>query len=284
VFSESQVQQYRSDGYFLCPNFLSESEVAEFVQEIDRICAGNTLAEHDASRLEMEPAQPPSGTRVRRIYEPCTYYEVFKSFSESGALLDALAQLLGPDIVYTSSKINVKPAEIGSVVEWHQDMAYGPLTNGSVVALLIYLDDADIENGCLQVIPGKTPMLNHSRDGYFQGRITETLDTSKAIHLEGKQGTAALFNGLAPHASSPNTSFRPRRTLILGYRAADAFPIYLGETSLKSQQFARLVRGHPSDTARFDMDRVYVPTYPANTRSLYELQDLSRRLHSTKSA
>jgi len=284
VFLQHQIEQYKSDGYFLYKDLLSESQVAHFLSEIDRVCAGSTVAEHDSTRLEMEPNQPLTGKRVRRVYEPCTYYEVFKSYSESQELLDPLEQILGPDIVYTSSKINVKPAEIGSVVEWHQDMAYGPLTNRSVVALLIYLDDADIENGCLQVIPGSVPMLKHSRDGVFQGRITEPLDTSKAVHLPGKKGTALFFNGLAPHASSPNISSRPRRTLILGYRAADAFPIHLGEQSVKSDQFARIVRGHKSEVARFDMDRVYVPNYPTNTKSLYELQDLSRRTQPSQVA
>jgi len=277
MLTAEQAKRYRTEGYFISPDLLSQAEVEQFVYETERICAGSTVAQHDASRLEMEPGQPPNGTKVRRIYEPCTYYEVFKKFSESPKLVDALEQLLGPDIVYTSSKINVKPAEVGSVVEWHQDMAYGPLTNRSVVAILIYLDDADLKNGCLQVIPGQFRMLDHSRDGIFQGRITEPLDTSKAIPLEGKKGAANFFNGLAPHASSPNRSSRSRRTLILGYRAADAYPIYVGEMTTRGDCFARLVHGQNSNVARFDLDRVFIPTYPKDTRSLYELQDLSRR-------
>lgn len=274
---EDQVKQYKTYGYSICHDFLSESEITEFVREIERISAYSTVAQHDSQRVEMEPHQPPTGRRVRRIYEPCTYYEVFKRFSESPKLLPSLEELLGPDIFYTSSKINVKPAEIGSVVEWHQDMAYGPVTNRSTLSVLVYLDDADRENGCLQVIPGSLPMLSHSRDEVFQGRITEPLDTSIAVHLTGRKGAAIFLNGLVPHASSPNTSSRPRRTLILGYRAADAFPIYLGEQSVKGDQFSRLVRGHRSIVARFDMERVYIPNYPSNTKSLYELQDLSRR-------
>jgi hypothetical protein len=219
---------------------------------------------------------------VRRIYEPCTYYDVFRDFSEGRKLLDSLEQLLGRDLLYTSSKINIKPAEIGSVVEWHQDMAYGPLTNHSAVAALLYLDDADLQNGCLQVIPGQTRMLDHSRDGFFQGRITEPLDTSAAVPIQGKKGTIVLFNGLAPHASSPNRSSRARRTLILGYRAADAFPVYRGEMTVSGEQFVRLVRGQITNVARFDMERVFVPHYPHETKSLYELQELSRQQQATR--
>jgi ectoine hydroxylase-related dioxygenase (phytanoyl-CoA dioxygenase family) len=272
-----QIKSYKSKGFCVRHDFLSQSEVDHLLSEMEEVSAGSTLANHDATRIEMEPKQSADGTKLRRIYEPCTYYDSFRKFAESKTMVDSMVQLLGRDVLYFSSKINVKPGEIGSVVEWHQDMAYGPLTNRSVVAILIYLDDADLENGCLQVVPGHHRMLDHSHDGYFQGRITEALDTSKAISLEGKRGTAVFFNGLAPHASAPNTSPRPRRTLILGYRAADAFPIHVGEMSVNSDQFVRLVHGEFSRVARFDMDQVFIPRYAQGARSLYELQERSRK-------
>jgi ectoine hydroxylase-related dioxygenase (phytanoyl-CoA dioxygenase family) len=275
-----QVQQYRSENYCVYRDLLSRDEVARFLEEIDRASAGATLASHDSTRLEMEPNQPPHGTKVRRVYDPCTRYELFKNFAESAKLLDVIEQLVGPNILFISSKINVKPAEVGSVVEWHQDMAYGPLTNKSTVSALIYLDDADLQNGCLQVLPGDYPMLDHSRNGYFQGKITEPLDTSKALAVEGKAGTAAIFSGLCPHASAPNTSGRPRKTLIISYRAADAFAIYHSEATAKGEQALRLVRGQRTTVARFNMEYVHVPVYPRETKSLYELQDLSRTLET----
>ena len=113
---------------------------------MESICKGATLAHHDSTLLEMEPRQSPDGTKVRRIYDPCTHYDVFRDLAGGNKLVDCMVQLLGPDVVFFSSKINVKPAEIGSIVEWHQDMAYGPLTNRSVVAVLVYLDDADLSN------------------------------------------------------------------------------------------------------------------------------------------
>ena len=171
----------------------------------------------------------------------------------------------------------MKPAEIGSVVEWPQDAAYGPVTSRSSIAILIYLDDADVSNGCLQVIPGQFRMLDHSCNGFFQGRITVPLDVSKAVPIVAKRGTGIFFNGRVPHSSSPNLSPNPRRTLILGYRAADAFPVCFGEMKRKGQQSVRLVRGNESNVARLEMESAFIPRYPAQTKSLYELQDLSRQ-------
>jgi phytanoyl-CoA hydroxylase len=278
MLTSEQVTQYRRDGYTLCPRFLGSDEVAGCLAEMKAICGGNTLARHDKSRLEMEPDQGPDGALVRRIYEPCTHYPRFRAFSESTKLLDCVEQLLGPDLVLHYSKINMKPPAIGSVVEWHQDLSYYPLTNPDSVSILFYLDDADIENGCLQVIPGGhlAPLLDHTRDGYFQGRVTEPVDEARAAPLEGKAGSVIFMHAMLPHASVTNRSRRPRRTLILSYRAADAFPIYAGEMTVSSEAHVRLVRGRQPQAARFALTTFPIPRYRQKTASLYELQELSR--------
>jgi ectoine hydroxylase-related dioxygenase (phytanoyl-CoA dioxygenase family) len=279
MLTAEQVCQYQQQGYTVVPQFLEAHEVSALIAEIESICKGNTLAHHDTTRLEMESNQAPEGNLVRRIYEPCSYYPVFRGLSESNHLLDCVQQLLGPNLIFHYSKINMKPPTIGSVVEWHQDLAYYPLTNTDSLATLFYLDDADAGNGCLQVIPGHHlgPMMNHSVDGLFQGRVTEPIDESKAIALEGSAGSVIFMNGMTPHASVTNTSPRPRRTLILSYRAADAFPIYFGETTVRAETFVRQVLGEPARTARFSRSEISIPRQLQKTASLYELQDLSRK-------
>jgi phytanoyl-CoA hydroxylase len=150
--------------------------------------------------------------------------------------------------------------------------------NQDSVAVLFYLDDTDQTNGCLQVIPGTQTrrLLDHTRDGFFQGRITEPVEESKAVPLEGKAGTAIFMNGMTPHASAPNTSSRPRRTLILSYRAADAFPIYIEGMTGNLEGHSRQFRGKRPAAARFTVTSFPIPRYSKETKSLYELQELSR--------
>jgi phytanoyl-CoA hydroxylase len=278
MLTSTHVNQYKGEGYCVCANFLSAEELAGILTEIEKLSAGATVAKHDATRMEMEPHQPPDGTQIRRIYEPCTYYSPFRALSESAALLDAVEQLLGPDLQFHYSKINMKPPAIGSVVEWHQDLAYYPLTNQDSLAVLFYLDETDRTNGCLQVVPGPQSrrLLDHTHDGFFQGRITELVDESKAVSLEGSAGSAIFMNGMTPHASAPNTSSRSRRTLILSYRAADAFPIYVKDMTANQEVHVRQVRGQLAAAARLTMASFPIPRYPKETKSLYELQDLSR--------
>ena len=279
MLSAEQVRQYRTDGFTVCQGFLPEGEVDRFREEIDGICAGNTLAHHDSTLMEMEPAQPPEGNRVRRIYQPCHHFPEFGRLSHADRLLDCVEQLLGLDLLIQYSKINMKPADVGSVVEWHQDLSYYPLTNRDSLAVLFYLDNASRSNGCLKIIPGRHtgPLLSHTRDGLFQGRVTEPVDGSGAVFVEGGAGTAIFMHCMAPHASAPNTSSRPRRTLILSYRAADAFRIYDGQNTATSEAFVRLVRGRHRSVARFTMIEFPIPTFPGKFVSLYDLQDKSRQ-------
>lgn len=279
MFSQQQITQYHRDGYCIARGFLSAEELTALIGELEAVCKGATLSHHDRERMEMEPNQDPNGTLVRRVYEPCTHYERFRSLSDSKSLLDFVEQLLGPDLNFHYSKINMKPPSVGSVVEWHQDLAYYPLTNRDSVSILCYLDDADQFNGCLQVIPGRHlgPCMDHNYDGYFQGRVTEKIDESAAVPLDGKAGDVIFMHCMTPHASTTNTSLQPRRTLILSYRAADAFPIHVGETTPAAEKFVRLARGQQLHRARFSMTEFPIPVYRSRPTSLYELQEQSRR-------
>ena len=75
--------------------------------------------------------------------------------------------------------------------------------------------------------------------------------TSRAVFLEGKAGSAIYLHGIAPHASAPNHSSKPRTTLIMAYRAADAFPIHLNKRTAAHDPHERVVRGQESLVARF---------------------------------
>lgn len=279
MLSPKQITQYNDAGYTVVPEFLSRSEVEALLAEIESIKSGATVAQHNAERMEMEPDQGPDGRLVRRIYEPCTYYPWFRSFSELEKTLDIIEQLVGPNLFFQYSKINMKPPLQGSIVEWHQDLTYYPHTNSDCVTVLFYLNDADSSNGCLQVISGahRQRVLDHTKHGLFQGKVTEAVDASKAILVEGRAGTVIFMHCLTPHSSAPNLSPKPRTTLILAYRAADAFPIYLKGKTEAQESHARLVRGQEASEARFALNSFPVPCFPRDVKSLYELQELSRK-------
>jgi ectoine hydroxylase-related dioxygenase (phytanoyl-CoA dioxygenase family) len=278
--SDQQIDGYCRDGYLVVPGFFSSEEMAQADKAIRDVTAG-ALAGGDYSKvLELEP-EAQDGERVpRRIYEPFDQHETFRRIGSAPRLLDCLESLIGPDIAYHYSKINMKPARVGSVVEWHQDMSYYPSTNDSMLAVLIYLDDATEENGCLQVLPRHhTHFFDHSRpDGEFSGMVTEDLTGDRFGRpeaLAAGAGSVIFLHCIAPHASLPNRSDRPRRTLIYAYKAADCFPIYFGEMTELSHR-DQLLRGKPARFARFGGPAPPIPSSKGSWASLYQLQEESK--------
>lgn len=92
------------------------------------------------------------------------------------------------------------------------------------------LDNADIENGCLQAIKGshKLGYLDHNVDGYFVGACQEPnywSDPSKIVNLTMKAGDISIHHCLTLHGSPENTSGQFRRMLVFQYRAADAYQL-----------------------------------------------------------
>lgn len=277
-FSEEQIAEYRREGFIVVERLFNADDVGR-VDATIRQMTDAALAGGDYSKvLELEP-EPVDGQRVpRRVFNPYDQHEVFRSLAHDPRLLDRIESLITPNFNLQHSKLNMKPAKVGSAVEWHQDMAYFPHTNDDLVTTLVYLDDATEENGCLQVLPRHhTHYFDHAgADGRFAGMITEDLsDFGKPKSLPAPAGSAIFMHCITPHSSLPNRSTRARRTLIYEYRANDAFPIYYGEMTNLAEASFRLVRGKPASTARFGGPRPPIPNV-GKYASLYELQSQAK--------
>jgi len=276
--SDVQVDKYHRDGFVVASDFFDRSTLALVDEAITEVTAA-ALAQDDYSAvLELEPVD---GQPIpRRIYDPYARHESFRSLLADERLLDCVEQLIGENILLQYTKLNMKPPHIGSVVEWHQDMAYYPCTNDDFVTVLVYLDDATCENGCLRVLPRHhTHFFSHETpDGLFAGMVTEDLDSGQfgeVVSLEAPAGSVIFLHCITPHSSLPNRSDQPRRTVIAEMRAADSFPIYFGAMT-QTDATHRIVRGRVQKFARFGGPRPLIPQTGVYT-SIYDLQEQTRR-------
>ena len=73
----------------------------------------------------------------------------------SDLILGPARDLIGPDLRLHTTKLNMKSAENGAVIEWHQDYAFYPHTNDDILAIGVIIDDMQSQNGPLKVYPGK---------------------------------------------------------------------------------------------------------------------------------
>ncbi|MBA3710223.1 MAG: phytanoyl-CoA dioxygenase family protein [Planctomycetes bacterium] len=282
AWDTAEVARYRRDGAIVVPRLFAAEDLTrahDAIAELTR-SARAPGADH-AAILEFEP-EPVDGQQVpRRIYDPFLQHQAFRALATDARVLDRVESLIGPDIAIQHSKLNMKCARVGSSVEWHQDLTYFPHTNSDLVTVLIYLDDATEENGCLQVLPGQHHhFFDHTRaDGTFAGMIAEDLSgCGTPVPLPAPAGSAIFMHCLTPHSSLTNRSDQARRTLIFEYRAADAFPIWFGDGVTASERKTCHLRGSPARTARFGGPPPPIPRFPSTMPSLYEVQRQTKSL------
>jgi ectoine hydroxylase-related dioxygenase (phytanoyl-CoA dioxygenase family) len=278
--SDEQVAHYRREGWLLVECALGGEDLAGLDSAVRDLCEAAFRGDATSEAIELEPACTGGQPAVRRICDPFDQHEAFRSMAHDPRIVDRVESLLGPDLELQHSKLNMKPARVGSPVDWHQDLAYYPHTNDGVLAVLIYIDAADEANGCVQVIPRRHDRyLDHAGpDGVFAGRFAGAIDAQPRA-LPAPAGSAIFLHGLTPHASLPNLSGVARRTLIFAYRAGDAYPLYYGRVTAQDEAGRRPVRGRRARHARFGGPPPIVPEIDGS-RSLYDLQAADRDSYS----
>ena len=277
MLTDSQIQAYRQDGYLVIPRLIEGEQLAQLRALTDTIVAEARGVAANDELYDLEPSHSATLPRVRRL-KPTIFkrYKFFHDLVREPRITAILRQLLGPDIRLYGGKLNMKSAGYGSPVEWHQDWAFYPHTNDDVLATGIYLDDCDLGNGPLMVLPGTHlgPTYDHHANGRFCGAMDPAacdLDFSKAVPLMGPAGSMTIHHARLVHGSALNTSNRQRRLLLHEYTAADAWPL-MGVADFDDFN-ARMVVGQPNVEPRLRAAPVRMPLPPADHQgSIYENQ------------
>ena len=146
----------------------------------------------------------------------------FDAFSRTPELA-TVAQRIGiEDPVILQSMYIFKPPRIGGEVVCHQDSTYIYTEPESCVGFWFALEDATLDNGCMQFIPGghKLPLKKRNYRQPDGRLVTETLDDTpwpveQLVPVEAEAGTLVVFDGRAPHLSAANRSARSRHAYTL---------------------------------------------------------------------
>jgi len=231
---------------------------------------------------DLEDTHSAAEPRVRRLKTPHLHDPVYFQASRNAKVVAILEELWG-SVRFDTGKLNMKSAGFGAPVEWHQDWAFYPHTNDDLAAVGIMLDDVDMENGPMLVVPGshRGPIWDHhGPDGRFCGAMDPAraeLDLSGALPCLGKAGSVTVHHVRAVHGSATNFSGRERRFLLYQYRAADAWPL-LGFKDGIDKFNELLLAGEPTIEPRLAPVPVRLPLPPAEHQgSIYENQRASPR-------
>lgn len=239
AFSASDAQFYKDEGYF-GPINVFDTSTAEHYRGLF-----NDLEE----RVGKETAQ--IGLIDQHFDE-----EFIWEIANNPVVLDAIEEIVGPDFYLLATHFFNKYGEgedASSFVAWHQDVTFWGLEPPYAITAWYAVDDADQENGCMQVLPGThaNGIKEHGKSDQTGNLLSINQEVSvspelaaTAVDLPLKAGQMSLHDGTIIHGSLPNRSDRRRCGLTLRY-----VPAWVKQTeanSYDSKWKAILMRG--SDT------------------------------------
>ena len=228
ALTEQQKASWAENGYLIVENVLSPEEVERLREAVTALEAQAAGLTESSDRFKLKVFGDGGGTRVQSIAEPHEASGEWLELARHPRILDVVEGLLGPNIQLYYSMLMMKPPREGFQAPWHQDFAFFVHDRADLLACLVAIDDATIENGCLRVVPGshKLGIVNHFKDGRFtevvQGDTSDYDDPARQRALPARAGSLILWHCMTLHSSQPNRSERPRRAIVFEYKNPEA--------------------------------------------------------------
>ena len=229
--SEAHLEHFRVHGYLAMNGLLSHEEIENSKAALSDLAHRRTA--WDKRVWSQEEPYFVHGGQEARIDDPELRLRKLAFFVDLDSRLGHVAthprllafidQLIGPGGRMIQDMALLKPPFRGSEKPWHQDAAYFDWTPlGSVVGTWIALDEATIDNGCMQIIPGthlQGPVPHfHVRDCQL---ADQQVQVGQAVTIPLRPGGILFFSALLHHGTPPNMSAARRRALQFHYAGAD---------------------------------------------------------------
>jgi hypothetical protein len=227
VLSPDQVRQYQELGY-VAPIRAIPPEEASAMRGL--------LEAHEAAHGRL------AGNERHKTHLLFTWLD---RLIRHPGILDAVEDVIGPNILAWGTSFFIKEAKDPSFVSWHQDSTYWGLEPADIVTAWVALSESNVANGAMRVIPGShaAAQLPH-RDTFAPNNllsrgqeIAVEVDAAKAVTLELQPGEMSLHHVRLVHGSDPNPSGRRRIGFAIRY-----LPTHVRQV-VGSSDSATLVRG-----------------------------------------
>ena len=227
--SDAQVQSFVNDGFLAIPDMVGAAEVEELRRDTVRIARGEYPC--DTIQPASEGLSDDDVLRtILCIHQPHYISAIMERYARHPLVCGALSQITAAHLPFWDGSVKcmqtmlfVKPPDFQGQA-WHQDEIYIPTRDRSLIGAWIALDDANIENGCLWVLPGSHrtgylyPQRKHGNADEFDfAPESYGFDESAEMPVEVKTGTVVFFNGYLLHRSRRNRSSVYRRVLVSHY-------------------------------------------------------------------
>jgi ectoine hydroxylase-related dioxygenase (phytanoyl-CoA dioxygenase family) len=238
--TDEQVRFFHEQGYLGGVQILTDAQVGALREELDALMD----PAHPGHHLFYEFHSNESTEPTTVLFHALGAWRVAPGFHDllwNPAFVVPASQLLDGPVRFWHDQLFCKPSRHGGVVAWHQDYSYWTRTEPMAhLTCWIALDDATVDNGCLQYVPGShrwdllpKPALAGTMDA-IQSVLTDAQQAAFApVAVELPRGYAAFHHPLMLHGSSANRSDRQRRGTVInvvrdGVRSATNDPPLAG--------------------------------------------------------
>lgn len=221
LLTDEQKRGFEELGYCVVPGLFSASEIQsieDFFEKYKR--SGIGVYDAGSAYHEIDPTQ-----RQLRAMHPHRYSHQVQEWFLNPNVARVLEALLGKPALGAQTMYYFKPPGARGQ-GMHQDNFYLLAQPATCIAAWTAIDDADLNNGCLYVVPGshrgdilcprgknKERWLN-----YGDSHIGQFPREQKPVPVEVPRGSTMFFGGNLIHGSGPNrTQDRWRRTFIGHY-------------------------------------------------------------------
>jgi non-haem Fe2+, alpha-ketoglutarate-dependent halogenase len=205
--SDAQIQAYQDLGFTAPVRVFSEAEAAGYRAELEAYEA--TIG---------KPVSYPEKSKCHLLFNWAD------AVVHHPAVLDAVEDIIGPDILLFHFTLQTKEAHRQTLALWHQDDGYFHLDPAEQVTAWVALSEASELSGCMRMIPG-------SHKGGIASHADQTAEDSiikLARQIDGygpkdgvlaplKAGEMSLHHTHTVHSSGPNDSDDRRIGLTLSY-------------------------------------------------------------------
>ncbi|NUL44432.1 ectoine hydroxylase [Cellulosimicrobium funkei] len=233
---QATLDGFDARGYLSIDRLVSDDEVAEFHQELERLSRDPQIRADERCVIEA------SSQEVRSVFDVHRISPVFKRIANDPRVVDRARQLLGSDVYIHQSRVNFKPGFEGKEFMWHSDFetwhAEDGMPSPRAVSISISMTDNYSYNGPLMIMPGShreyvscdgaTPEDNYRKSLVMQGAgtpskqvLTDFYDRYGIDVLEGRAGGAVMFDSNCMHASNGNVTPFPRSNVFIVFNSVE---------------------------------------------------------------
>ena len=205
---EDQVTAYWRDGFVYPISVMGPTEASEYRKALEK--------------FEQNHPDYMSGIKRQKLHLLTTW---MAELVRHPKILDAVEDILGPDVLCWQTSLFIKEAKDPRFVSWHQDGNYWGLSSQEVVTAWLALSPATAESGCMKMIPG-----SHEWDGIehkdtfdkdnllTRGQVMDmNFDKFQAVNVVMQPGEISLHHVNIAHSSAPNQADDRRIGIAIRY-------------------------------------------------------------------